>query len=521
MRKGPILDRKLAGAFGLLLALALVIGLAAPAFGTPGIPMRLAGELTLDGSPAPVDTVIEARIGGVNYAYGDTATDADGKYGYPPGTGYYVEADDNETPAKEGGAPGDTVEFYADGVKVGETAFQSGGPHFVNLTDEPGATPTPTPEPGTPTPTPEPGTPTPTPTATPSTYTLTMQALPGSGGSTTPSVGTYTYGAGDVVNISAVANNCYRFSSWTGNVASSSSATTTVTMDQNQTVTARFSYTCGGGGVPPPLPTASPSPSPEPTATVPPASPTPTAAPTVPPLPGEEEVDLPVDDDGVLQDDVVFSGFSGYVGVNISSGTIALTEGGDPLPQITVTEVCFGYPPPPANAYVVGCAYDFQPDGATFDPPITITLKYDDGLLPPGVAEEDLVIAVYNAATGEWQVLPTTVDTENNVLTAEVSHFTYFAVYAAAPEATPTAPPTAPPTVAPTPTPEPDEGGSNVGLIIGVIVGVLILIAIIYFVMRRRGEGGAAPTGGTGTGATGTGSTDAGGTGAEEGTPQT
>jgi len=186
----------------------------------------------------------------------------------------------------------------------------------------------------------------------------------------------------------------------------------------------------------------------------------------------------------VLTGDVSHSGFSGTIGVSIGSGTTAQTEGGDPLPEITITEVCFGYPPPPAGAYVVGCAYDFGPDGATFDPPMTITLEYDDGNLPAGVAEEDLVIAIYDAATGVWVVLPSTVDTVNNVITAEASHFTYFAVYATAPAptATPTAPP---PTVAPTATPEPDEGGSSVGAIVGGIIGAIIVILIIVVVIRR------------------------------------
>jgi hypothetical protein len=279
------------------------------------------------------------------------------------------------------------------------------------------------------------------------------------------------------------------FNGWTGNVANVLLASTTITMNQNEAVVASFRTSGGGGGGGGFIPTPTPSPTEEPTATpAPTATPEPTAAPTIPPIPTDETIDLSgsIGGDGVLTGDVSHSGFSGTIGVSIGSGTTAQTEGGDPLPEITITEVCFGYPPPPAGAYVVGCAYDFGPDGATFDPPITITLKYDDGNLPAGVAEEDLVIAIYDESAGTWVVLPSTVDTVNNVITAEVSHFTYFAVYATAPAptATPTAPP---PTAAPTPTPEPDEGGSSVGAIVGGIIGAIIVILIIVVVMRRRG----------------------------------
>ncbi len=328
------------------------------------------------------------------------------------------------------------------------------------------------------------------------TYTLTVSS--GTGGTvTTPGVGTFgPYAADTVVNLSATAAACYQFSSWTGNVANNFSATTTVTMTQNQSVTANFSYTCGGGGgggYIPPSPTATP-------AVTPTAAPTPSPTPagTPPPIPSEEEIDLSgnIDGSGVVHGDVTFSGFGDTIGVTIGDGTTALTEGGEPLSGITIEEVCFGYPAPPAGAYVIGCAYDYQPDGATFDPPITITLKYDDGNLPPGVAEADLVMAMYKAGSGTWLVLPSTVDTVNNVVTAQVSNFCYFAVYYAPPQPTPTATPVVPtPTATPTPAPA-VGGGANVGAIVGGIIGALIVIAIIVFVMRRRGKGGAAPAGG-------------------------
>jgi hypothetical protein len=70
-------------------------------------------------------------------------------------------------------------------------------------------------------------------------YLLTPSASPLAGGGVTPTVATY-YPAGTAVNIAATPNSGYTFSSWTGNVASSSSASTTVTMNAPQSVTANF-----------------------------------------------------------------------------------------------------------------------------------------------------------------------------------------------------------------------------------------------------------------------------------------
>ncbi|MFC1938005.1 InlB B-repeat-containing protein, partial [Chloroflexota bacterium] len=70
-------------------------------------------------------------------------------------------------------------------------------------------------------------------------YILIMQVSPAGGGTTTPSVGSHTYDAGTVVNLTAVPNAGYRFSHWSGD-ASGATATTSVTMNSDKVVTANF-----------------------------------------------------------------------------------------------------------------------------------------------------------------------------------------------------------------------------------------------------------------------------------------
>ena len=69
-------------------------------------------------------------------------------------------------------------------------------------------------------------------------YTLTMSVF--GEGSTSPAVGTYTYPAGTVVDITASPSpGCYSFNGWSGSVTGMVNPTT-VTMNANKTVTASF-----------------------------------------------------------------------------------------------------------------------------------------------------------------------------------------------------------------------------------------------------------------------------------------
>jgi hypothetical protein len=304
---------------------------------------------------------------------------------------------------------------------------ESGGP---TPTPTPEATPTPTPE-ATPTPTPE-ATPTPTPEATPTptpTPAPTSSPPPGGGGG----------GGGGVIVL-----------------PTSSPAPTP-------------------GVAPTSAPTAAPTVPPTPTAA-------PTAAPTGTPAPGEDVLDLSdvIDADGVVHQTVVYTSPDGGLEIVVGSGTGVLTPGDEPVSALTVEKVCNDIPPPPFNAYIVGCAFDIGPDGTTFDPPIEITLHYDPAQVPDGVAEEDLVVAYYNIATGQWVILPSSVDTVGHTITATVDHLTLFAVYASSG-----------PGPAPTAQPDTDEEIS-IWIIVGPVIAVILLGVIAFVLVRRRRSEGSA-----------------------------
>lgn len=286
---------RLAGALGLLLALALIGGVALPAYvgaqGPPPQPMGLAGTASTvtPAGPVPAGTLVQAYVGAE--LRGETTTKAGGVYdnllvaGPGPGTvtfrvagvlaqesiaweGGELKYDFNLTipslpsvaysltmavsPAGTGTATDETnVSPYAAGVQVTIKAVPAAGYHFVNwaapagsFTNASAATTTFTmpSQDVTVTANFEVGAPE---------YTLTMAASPIMGGTATDVTGTSPYNEGEVVSIQAVAASGYQFAGWTapaGSLANAYGAATTFTMPaQDVTITATFQVTQTGG----------------------------------------------------------------------------------------------------------------------------------------------------------------------------------------------------------------------------------------------------------------------------------
>jgi uncharacterized repeat protein (TIGR02543 family) len=193
----------LAGALGLLLALALIGGGVLPAYadGIPGMPHAFMGTVSTLTPPGPVPegALVQAFVGAELRA--ETTTDAESKYLLMvPG-------------------PGGTVTFKVAGVVANETAVWEAGK--VNQDFDLTIPALPTAE-----------------------YSLTMAVSPAGTGNATDMTNTSPYAAGVGVSIKAVAAAGYHFVSWTapaGSFASATAEQTTFTMPaQDVTVTANF-----------------------------------------------------------------------------------------------------------------------------------------------------------------------------------------------------------------------------------------------------------------------------------------
>jgi hypothetical protein len=154
-----------------------------------------------------------------------------------------------------------------------------------------------------------------------------------------------------------------------------------------------------------------------------------------PPPPGTTLVTDRMDENGRFTEEVIAQSADHCAWITIPENTRGLDADGEPISAITVVEI-EDPPQAPEDCNVIGLAYDFGPEGATFDPAGTLSLIYDPSEIPAGVDETDLVIALWDDAAGEWTELVCTVDLDNNTITAEIAHFSGYTVMTFPPSVT-------------------------------------------------------------------------------------
>jgi hypothetical protein len=74
--------------------------------------------------------------------------------------------------------------------------------------------------------------------------------------------------------------------------------------------------------------------------------------------------------------------------------------------------------------------YELGPSGATFSPFITLSIKYERAVLPEGFRATDLVISTWDGTSGRWVAQSSTVNVTALSVTANISHFSTYAVIA-------------------------------------------------------------------------------------------
>jgi len=117
--------------------------------------------------------------------------------------------------------------------------------------------------------------------------------------------------------------------------------------------------------------------------------------------------------------------------VDIPEETEALNADGSELDDVSIKVVKAH--DVPEGMMVVSRVYDVAPDGATFDPPITLAIEYEQGDVPEGV-DDELTLAWFDGDVGAWTPLDSDVDESDGIIRAEVAHFSEFCVLAPAPE---------------------------------------------------------------------------------------
>jgi hypothetical protein len=120
---------------------------------------------------------------------------------------------------------------------------------------------------------------------------------------------------------------------------------------------------------------------------------------------------------------------NGLVQLSIAQGVIAKDKDGKGLKTVSIKEVTDTLSSP-VKSTIIGKVYDFGPDGATFEPAISLSFKYDQETLPEGLPEKNLSIATWDAAVKAWVELGGTVDLTAGTITITVSHFSRYTIIA-------------------------------------------------------------------------------------------
>ena len=113
-----------------------------------------------------------------------------------------------------------------------------------------------------------------------------------------------------------------------------------------------------------------------------------------------------------------FSLFENAVSVAVPAGAVTQTRNISVKPSASS---------PAARRFVLGTAYDFGPEGAVFQAPVTITIKYDPTKVAPDSPESGLQL--YEVAQGAWHVVAgSTVDVSAHAVSGNVTHFSTYGV---------------------------------------------------------------------------------------------
>jgi peroxiredoxin len=151
--------------------------------------------------------------------------------------------------------------------------------------------------------------------------------------------------------------------------------------------------------------------------------------------------EFPADNQGMLSSEVEVSSADGRIGLSLDKGTTVQNQDGEPLRTIHAA-IDPSLSSSPETAYIVSPVYNLEPQGATFNPEIKLTLSYDIEMLPEGIREDDLYIAYYNG--NEWhEPFYKKVDTKAHSVTTHLYDFNLTALAILAPKREP-APPSTP-----------------------------------------------------------------------------
>jgi hypothetical protein len=115
-----------------------------------------------------------------------------------------------------------------------------------------------------------------------------------------------------------------------------------------------------------------------------------------------------------------YKSHDGKLILDIAAATKLTNSTGDTL--TTLSAAVLADPPPAPEGNAILLAYELGPEGATFDPELTLTFSY--GTLPEGA--KNLRLMYWNGTA--WKYVPADVDTAQGTVAASITHFSKYAL---------------------------------------------------------------------------------------------
>ena len=214
--------------------------------------------------------------------------------------------------------------------------------------------------------------------------------------------------------------------------------------------------------------------------------------PPEPTITHQETGSLNTNSAGIVSRSIEITAKDGVANLFVPSGVKALDRDGKPLNEISIKPLAAErMPAVPAGALFqfAGYTYEASPDGATFDPAITLTLEIPEDVWNTlDLTGRQLTVKWYNKETGLWEDVQTTVSPGTRTVRATITHFSTYALFTE-PVTTTTPTGTATATVTTTTTAPggetPAEGLPTMVIIFAVIVIIIAAAAVYLFVVKK------------------------------------
>jgi VCBS repeat-containing protein len=134
-----------------------------------------------------------------------------------------------------------------------------------------------------------------------------------------------------------------------------------------------------------------------------------------------------INSDGLFNLAAVVKSEDSRIALNIAKGVVARTQDDLPVRSIKIVPMDI-QPTSTEEDRFIGQAYEITPDGARFSPSIALTVSYDPSDLPQNVAKDSLTLVVFDTSTSSWETIRSVHNEADSSITADIEHFSNYAV---------------------------------------------------------------------------------------------